>query len=68
MRRGNVFVVSVSVCLSVRPVTFEADGIDEYHILVKFEHQSRWTKVISKQAGGWPSTERHSCPFYDIYR
>ena len=40
VRRGNVFVVSVSVCVPVRGVTFEADGtetffravVDEYHI------------------------------------
>ena len=30
MRRGNVFVVSVSVCVSVRAVTFEADGIETF--------------------------------------
>ena len=34
MRRGNVFVMSVSVCLSlcvsIRDVTFEADGIETF--------------------------------------
>ena len=74
MWRGNVFVVSVylsvsvSVCVSVRPVTFEADGIDEYHIQVKFEYQSHWAKVRSKHAGGWPSTERHSCLLMKSFR
>ena len=59
MWRGNVFC---RVCVAVRPVTFKADGIDEYHIhiQVKFEYQSHWTKVRSKQACGWPLTERHS--------
>ena len=59
MLRGNIFVV----CVSVQLVTFEAGGIDEYHIQVKFEYQSHWTKVRSKQAVGLPSTERHSCSY-----
>ena len=61
--------------MPVQAVTFEADGIetlfskvvDEYHIWVKCEYQSHWTKVRSKQAGGWPLTERHSCPLNIIF-
>ena len=75
MQRGNVFVVSVflSVCVSVQAVTFEADGIDTFFLaqwlMNTISISSLNTKVIgprsrSKQAGGWPSTERYSCFLY----
>ena len=66
--------VCVSVRVSVRGVSFEADGIDTFFLaqlyMSTISRSSLSTRVTgprsrSKEEGGWPFTERHSC--YNLF-